>query len=139
MYCCVAPLAIDAFPGVTEIDTSAAAVTVSVVVPEIVPEVALIVVEPVLAALARPAVVIVATVTLEELQVAVLVKFCVVLSLYVPVAVNCSVVPLAIEEFAGVTAIDTSVTGAGFTVSVADIVPPLNVAEICAVAVEATA
>ena len=80
MYCCVAPLAIDVFPGVTAIDTSVAAVTVSVVVPEIVPEVALIVVEPVLAALARPAVVIVATVTLEELQVAVLVKFCVELS-----------------------------------------------------------
>ena len=47
------------------------------------------VVEPVPVAVARPAVLIVATVTPEELHVAVLVRFCVVPSLNVPVAVNC--------------------------------------------------
>lgn len=37
-----------------------------------------------------------------------LVKFCVELSENVPVAVNCTFEPFAIEGFAGVTAIDTS-------------------------------
>ena len=67
-------------------------------------------------ALARPAVLTVATVAAEELHVAVLLRFCVVPSVYVPVAVNCCVPPLAIDGFAGVTAMDTSV--AAVTVSV---------------------
>jgi hypothetical protein len=53
----------------------------------------------------------------------VLVKFCVELSEKVPVAVNCSVAPFAIEGFAGVTAIDTSV--AAVTVRVVEpVIPP---------------
>ena len=67
-------------------------------------------------AVARPVVLIVATVEEEEFHVAVLVRFCVVPSLKVPVAVNCWVFPIAIEGFAGVTARDASVAGA--TVSV---------------------
>ena len=67
-------------------------------------------------AVARPVLLIVATVVDEEFHVAVLVRFCVVPSLKVPVAVNCSVFPMAIEGFAGVTAMDASV--AGVTVSV---------------------
>jgi hypothetical protein len=114
--CCVLPLAIDGFAGVTAIDTNVAAVTVNVVLPETVPEVAWMVVDPVPAALARPAALIVATVAAEELHVAVLVRFCVLASVYVPVAVNCCVLPLAIDGFAGVTAIDTNV--AAVTVSV---------------------
>jgi hypothetical protein len=67
--------------------------------------------------------VIVATVVVTELHVAPLVKFCVELSENVPVAVNCSVLPFAIEGFAGVTAIDTSV--AAVTVKVVDpVIPP---------------
>ena len=38
--CCVLPLATDGFAGVTAIDTSVAGVTVSVVLPETLPEVA---------------------------------------------------------------------------------------------------
>jgi hypothetical protein len=38
--CCVLPLAIEGVAGVTAIDTNVAAVTVSVVLPETVPEVA---------------------------------------------------------------------------------------------------
>jgi len=67
---------------------------------------------------ANPPALIVATVVVTELQVAVPVKFCVELSEKVPVAVNCSVAPFAIEGFAGVTAIDTSV--AAVTVRVVD-------------------
>ena len=87
--CWVLPLEIVGFAGVMLIDTTVAGVTVSVVLPLIPPELAWMVVEPVPAAVARPAALIVATVTAEELHVAVLVRFCVVPSLNVPVAVNC--------------------------------------------------
>jgi hypothetical protein len=108
--CCVAPLAIDGFAGVTAIDCNVAAVTVRVVEPLIAPDVALIVEFPTPAPVARPAALIVAVVVVPELHVTVLVRFCVVPSLNVPVAVNCCVAPLAIDGFAGVTAIDCSVT-----------------------------
>ena len=90
--CWVAPLAIDGFAGVTAIDCSVAAVTVSVVdaadrhrrgrrdrrVPAA-------------SSVARPAAVIVATVVVAEVHVTWLVRFCVVPSVNVPVAVNCCV------------------------------------------------
>jgi hypothetical protein len=77
---------------------------------------------------AIPPAVIVAILAVCELQVTVLVKFCVELSENVPVAVNCCVVPFAIEGFAGVTAIDTNV--AEVTVSKVDPVTPPEVAMI---------
>jgi hypothetical protein len=113
--CCVAPLAIEGFAGVTAIDCSVAAVTVRTVEPLIPPDVALIVEVPTPAPVARPAALIVAVVVVPELHVTVLVRFCVVPSLNVPVAVNCCVAPLAIDGFAGVTAIDCNV--AAVTVS----------------------
>src|SRR5580698_2783626 len=113
--CCVAPLAIDGFGGVTAIDCSVAAVTVRVVEPLIEDDVALIVEVPTPAPLASPEALIVAVVVVPEVQVTVDVRFCVVPSLNVPVAVNCWVAPLAIEGFAGVTAIDCNV--AAVTVS----------------------
>src|SRR6202022_2729458 len=99
--CCVLPLAIDGFAGVTAMETRVAAVTVSVVLPETAPEVACMDVDPLPTAVATPAAV--------ELHVAVLVRFWVPPSLYIPVAVNCCVLPLVIDGFAGVTATDTSV------------------------------
>src|ERR1700678_977327 len=108
--CCVAPLAIDGFAGVTAIDCSVSAVTVSKVEPEIDDDVAVIVELPTPAPLARPPVLIVAMVVVPEDQVTLDVKFCVVPSLNVPVAVNCCVAPLAIDGVAGVTAIDCSVS-----------------------------
>src|SRR6202041_3230344 len=87
--CCVAPLVIEGFAGVTAIDCSVAAVTVSAVDPLTVPDVALIVDVPTPAPVPSPPAVIVATVVVPELHVAVLVRFCVVPSLNVPVAVNC--------------------------------------------------
>jgi hypothetical protein len=113
--CCVAPLAIDGFAGVTAIDCNVAAVTVSKVEPLIDDDVAVIVEVPTPAPVARPAALIVAVVVVPELHVTVLVRFCVVPSLNVPVAVNCCVPPLAIDGFAGVTAIDCNV--AAVTVS----------------------
>jgi hypothetical protein len=85
---------------------------------------------PVPTPVASPAGLIVATVSDPEFHVACDVKFCVLLSVYVPVAVNCSVSPFAIDGFAGVTAIDTKV--AAVTVNVSPgLVTPFSDAVIC--------
>lgn len=77
----------------TAIETKAAAVTVSDVEAEIVPDVAVMLATPIAAALASPweplALLIVAIPVAEELQTTLPVTFCVVPSVNVPVAVNC--------------------------------------------------
>lgn len=84
---------------------------------------------------ASPPAVIVATPAVCELQVTDPVRFCVELSENVPVAVNCSEVPFAIERLAAVTAIDINV--AGVTVK---LVEPTTAPEIaCIVLVPAPA
>lgn len=79
--------------GVTAIERRLAGLTVRVVVAEMLPEVAVIVVDPAATDVARPldpaALLIVAAPVLEEDQVTDAVRFWVVLSEYVPVAVNC--------------------------------------------------
>ena len=65
----------ETFAGVTEIEVSVAGVTVSVVDPLIVPDLAVIVVLPWATAVASPLEFIVATEVDEEVQVAVLVRF----------------------------------------------------------------
>ena len=123
--CSVNPIAIDGFVGTTAIDMSTADVTVNVVVPKMPLDasVARIVVAPTATLVASPPPTV-ATPTSVELHVAVVVRFCVVLSLNVPVAVNCSVKPTGIAGFVGVTSIDTSC--AEVTVSV--VVPTSPVA-----------
>jgi hypothetical protein len=77
--CLVVPFAMLGLAGVTAIDDSVALVTVSVVVPDTVPRVAVIVVEPTATDVASPlepaVLLIVATDTAEELQVTVDVRF----------------------------------------------------------------
>jgi hypothetical protein len=74
-------------------DTSVAAVTVWVVEFDMPPDVAVIVVVPAATAVTNPlepaALLMVATPVLDEFQVTVVVRFCVELSEYVPVAVYC--------------------------------------------------
>ena len=65
--CCVVPLGIDGFAGVTAIDTRVAGPTVNVVLPVTPPE-ALIVLLPCVIDVARPPDVIVATLVSDELQ-----------------------------------------------------------------------
>jgi hypothetical protein len=78
------PLAMLGFAGVTEMDTSVAGVTVRVVVPDTVPDEAVIVVAPVDADVAKPlepaALLIVATAVVEEYHATISVRFCVELS-----------------------------------------------------------
>jgi hypothetical protein len=80
------------------------------------------VVEPVVRAVAWPfdpgVLLIFATDGLVESQLTVVVRSCVLLSVYVPGAVNCWFVPLTIEGFFGVTLMDTS--AAAVTVSIVE-------------------
>src|SRR4029077_18907238 len=109
--------------GVTWIDASVAAVTASDTAGDTIPpRVALTLVDPMPAAGASPvepdALLIVATAGSEDDQVTVWVRSDVVLSVYVPVAVNCCVRPFAMLALGGATWIDTRL--AGVTLSVAD-------------------
>jgi hypothetical protein len=65
------------FAGVTAIETSVGAVTVKVADPLIAPDTALMLLVPTPTAVAIPPEVIVATLVVSELQVTVLVMFCV--------------------------------------------------------------
>jgi hypothetical protein len=106
--CCAVPSAIEPFAGVTAIDTRLGAVTVSVAEPLIAPEAAVMVAVPLPTEVAIPLVFTVATDVAVELQVPDVVRFCLLPSVNVPVAVNCWVRPSGIEAEDGVTAIVTS-------------------------------
>ena len=69
--------------------TSGAAVTVRVVVPDFAPNDAVMVDVPASTPVARPPLLMVALVVFEELQVAEPVRSCLLLSLKIPVALNC--------------------------------------------------
>src|SRR5258708_7335702 len=103
-------------------EDNAAALTVRVVEPEMAPDIAVMVVWPVLTLVASPLVpavlLIVATAKAFDVHVTVPVMFCVLPSVYDPVAVNCVVVPKAIVGSAGVTVIDSK--AAGVTVNVVE-------------------
>jgi hypothetical protein len=102
----VVPRGIDGIAGVTAIETTWACVTFIAVDPVIEPEIAKMLALPAATPVASPDVAIVATAGVSEFQVTEAVRFCVLPSEYVPVAVNCCVVPLAMDGLAGVTAID---------------------------------
>jgi len=101
----------DNVAGTTFTETAAAGVTVRLAVPVTVPEVALIVAVPIILATAAPATLMLAVAGADEIQVAVCVRFCVLPSVNVPVAVNCSVSPIGRETWFGVTATLTNVAG----------------------------
>lgn len=67
---------------------------------------AVILVEPMATPVARPVVLMLALAGIELAQVAVLLRFWVLPSLKVPVAVNCSVSPIPRDVFGAVTLID---------------------------------
>lgn len=113
--CWVVPLAMLAVAGVTEIDASAAAVTVNAADPLMLPNVALIVAEPAFSPFANPVALIVALVVSEELQTTDDVTSWLVPSESAPVAINCCVVPLAMLAAAGDTCTDMTVAGVTVT------------------------
>src|SRR6185369_13706118 len=105
--------------------------TVRTVEPEMAPDVAMMVVVPAARAVALPfvpaALLMVAMAVSEELQVTAVVKSCVLLSEYVPVAVNCWNLPMAMLGFAGVTAMDCKVAGVTVRVVEPEISPDVAV------------
>jgi hypothetical protein len=129
--CWFVPNTIDGFPGVTAIETRAAGATVRVVDPLTVPELAATVVVPTPVPVARPPLEIVATPCDEELHVTVLVRSCVLPSVYVPVAVNWLLLPKIMVGIAGVTVIESN--AAALTVYVVEpLIPPeLAVMIVC--------
>ena len=117
--------------GFTDMDTSVAEVTVSEFEPDMLPDTAVIVVEPAAAAVANPlepaALLMPATASSDELQVTVVVRSCVVLSENVPVATNCWFVPLTMLGLVGVIAMDTSVAEVTVTIVDPDLFPDFAV------------
>jgi hypothetical protein len=109
-------------------DTMAACPTLRVVALETEPKVAVIVVMPCAALVARPALLVslltIATCTEEEFHVTVAVMSFELPSVYVPLARNCCVVPKAIVGACGVIAIDTN--AAGLTTRVAELLTPAD-------------
>ena len=99
------------------IDTMVAAVTVRSVDPLTAPDAAVIVALPMATVFANPEATVAVDCVSDD-QVAVEVRSCVLPSVNVPVAVNCWVVPRAMDGFAGETAIETS--AAAVTVSVVE-------------------
>ena len=99
----------DWFTGVTAILVNMAEVTVRVA--ELLKDfkLAAMVDWPVLSPVARPLALMATTDGFDELHVARVVRFCLLPSLNVPVAVNCSVVPAAILGLARYTAKDVNV------------------------------
>ena len=100
---CVSPVVIDAVEGFTTMDRRLAIVTVAVVAPTIVPDVAVMLEVPAETPVTSPAVLTVATAVSDDAQVAELVMIFVLPSLYVPVAAICCVLPAVTDGVEGVT------------------------------------
>jgi hypothetical protein len=130
--CWVVPLTILGLVGVSTIEARVAEVTVRVVDPDMLPDVAVIVVEPVSTEVVKPlepdVLLMVATNSADEYHVTDVVISCVVLSENIPVAANHCVVPFPILGLVGVTARETRV--AEVTVSVVEPEIPSDVAVI---------
>lgn len=123
--CWVDPAAAEMLEGCTEIPDRVAVVIVSVAVLLVTePDCAVIVVEPLVCAVASPVVLIVASVVLFDVQLTVLLKSWVEPSERVPVAVYCWVVPLASEAEVGVIASELSVAALTVNCTLLDNVLP---------------
>jgi len=103
------PRAIRGFGGFTLIETRCAVETVSPVDPLTAAKAALIVLLPVATLVSKPWLSMVAAAGFEDVQTEEALMSCVLVSLNVPIAVNCFAVPTAMREFAGVTAIEIKV------------------------------
>ena len=109
--CWEVPTGMLGLAGVTEMEERTAEVTVRVVLPEILPEVAVMFTVPTLRAVARPLPVTVTTEGLDEAQVTCVVISWLVPSEYLPMATNCCPNPAGTLGLAGVTAIEDRVRG----------------------------
>ena len=131
--CWVSPWAMEAAVGLTEMAVSTAGVTVSTAVPEMDPEVAVMVVapDPLAVAVASPfepeVLETVAVEVTDDDHVADVVRSAVLRLEYVPVATNCWVWPWAIDAVAGDTAMLTSTAGVTVSTAVPEMDPEVAV------------
>ncbi len=121
------PAAICALAGVTVMPANFAIETVNVVEPLTEPKDAEILLVPVATLVTSPWLLIVAVAAVDEVQSADAVMSCVVVSLKVPVAVNCLVAPMGIVELAGTTVSETRVALVTVAAAVPLIPPELAV------------
>ena len=127
MNCTVRPLAMLGFTGVTAIEESVAAVTVKVVSPDMLPDVAVMTAVPAATPVARPPGFTVATLIVPEAQVTDAVISTVVPLEYVPSAVNCLVRPATTLGFIGITVIKLKVAAVTLSVVFPDLLPDVAV------------
>ena len=120
-------MANDGAAGVTPIDTKVAALTVRVVEPDTPPTVAAMTLVPGATPVARPALVIVATLVVADVHVAVAVMSCFEPSENTPVAANCCVVPATMPGVVGVTSMEVMVVPVTVSVVVPEMLPEVAV------------
>jgi hypothetical protein len=109
--------------GVTAMEERVAAVTVRIVLPEILPWVAVMVTAPAVTAVAKPLVSIWAHDVSDELQVTCAVISSVVPSEYVPMAMNCRLTPTGMLGAVGVTAMEDRVAAVHVRAVLPEILP----------------
>jgi hypothetical protein len=97
--------------------------TVSVVEPDMLPDVAAHVMDPTVTDVAKPPALTIAMLVLDELQITCVVISWVVLSENVPVAVSCCVVPMGVLGFVGVIVRVTSVALVTVSVVLPEVLP----------------
>jgi hypothetical protein len=140
LNCRDVPTAMPSFAGVMAMDTGVTGLTVRVEETDILPEAAVMVVAPIATEEALPlepaVLLIVATDVADELQVTDAVRSCVLLSEKIPVAVNCSDVPMAIPGLVGVTEMDASVAAVTVRFVKPEIVPKVAVMVVTPAAAE---
>ena len=125
--CWVTPAGMLGLAGVTDMEDKVAEVTVRVVLPEILPEMAVMVAVPAEEAVARPLLLTVTTNVFDELQVTCVVILKLVPSEYAPVAVNCWMNPVGMLELAGVTDMEERVAEITVRVVLPEISPEVAV------------
>ena len=122
--CWVLPAGALGVSGVTDTEDKVAAVTVRVAVPVLPLKVAVMVAVPAATPVARPLLLTVATVALDELQVTTVVISRLAPSENMPAAANCVVAPAGMLGLEGVTDMKTSVTPGGNVAAESELPPP---------------
>ena len=118
------PFAIEELLALIVIDCSVAAVTERAKALEVIPFwAAVMLLDPIAAPVAKPPALMLTAAEFEDTHVAVLVKFWVLPSLKVPIAVNGTLVPLAIEEVLALIAIDCSAAAVTDSVKLFEVMP----------------
>ena len=118
------PFAIEELFALIAMDCSVAAVTVSPKLFDVIPFcVAVTLLEPMVAPVAKPAALMLTAAGFEDAQVAVLVRLCVLPSLNVPVALTWTPVPLAIEELLALMVIDCRVAAVTARAKLFEVIP----------------